>query len=168
MRSNAINQYNTNGSLFVQEKWINLQTNDTDLTRVQAACQAHGSNYHVPTTGQINSFKREFWRAQYDTAYHDQLRQFFMDTLLAEQVGYSSHNKFATPYFLSRSGTLPYKTSIELHYRVARVNSTPLEYIPQEYPFTFTPDSSALDIINDINRRSHEYGKEKWEKSNGN
>ena len=40
---------NTNTSLFVQEKWINLQTNDTDLTKVQAACQAHGSNYHVPT-----------------------------------------------------------------------------------------------------------------------
>ncbi|MBU2897747.1 hypothetical protein [Vibrio hepatarius] len=160
---------NTNGSLFVQEKWINLQTNDTDLTKVQAACQAHGSNYHVPTWSQVNAFKREFNNAnqerlrEKDSTKYDQLRQFLFDTLLAEQVGYSHQRKFATPYFLVNNFNTPHEMNIELNRSRAKVNYASLDPEPAVNPFTFEPDSSEDSLNNALNAFLVELGRNKWE-----
>ncbi|WP_341664231.1 hypothetical protein [Vibrio sp.] len=159
----------TNSSLFVQEKWINLQTNDTDLAQVQAACQAHGSNYHVPTWSQVNAFQREFYNANRerlrdkDSTKYDQLRQFLFDTLLAEQVGYRHQRKFATPYILANNLDNAYEVNIELNWSRAKVNYADLNPEPAVNPFTFEPDSSEDSLNNALNAFLVELGRNKWE-----
>ncbi|MBD1557147.1 hypothetical protein HC752_09360 [Vibrio sp. S9_S30] len=69
-----------NESLFVQHKWIDLQTNSTDLIEVEKACQAHGADYHVPTSTQLSTFKKEYR----DKSKRSELRDFLLNTLSAE------------------------------------------------------------------------------------
>ncbi|NOH73091.1 hypothetical protein F0225_17365 [Vibrio pectenicida] len=167
--TNTNTNTNTNSSLFVQDKWINLQTNDTDLTKVQAACQVHGSNYHVPNWSQVNGFKREFYKANQerlrdkDSTKYDQLRQFLFDTLIAKPVGYRHQRKFATPYFLVNNFNTPHEMNIELNWSRAKVNYASLNPEPAVSPTTFVPESSADPLHNAVNAFFAELGREKWE-----
>ncbi|EGU61712.1 ecotin [Vibrio nigripulchritudo ATCC 27043] len=97
----------SNENIFVQHKWIDLQTNLTDLAQVQAACQAHGTNYHVPTSAQLSTFRTEYR----DRTQRRALRSFLVNALSGEKE--RNRLTVTTPKFLVDFGGEASQASIE-------------------------------------------------------